>query len=376
MLKLSWLTTFFAILASCSCSVLNPNSSCKDSEECPEGYFCHPTELICFKDSASDSGSDVASWDVSFQDLERDDAGRQDAESPDSNGLDNIRQDVFRPDVTPSDHQDDASVPDSGTADSGLPDSGLSDSGGLCTSDTCNGHGVCDDSSGAALCSCNGSWDPDTDCAICLVGFGGTDCSSIATLAVTKNPGAETTMNNGLDLMVLKWRESASGGTAYVVKRTFSAVFSGPGSVTSKTLYRSGVVRPAAFYLSAGRIATVNATEDQVVQGSPIDYLLYLRVIGVSLGTGETLTVCLLGDSSATPTMAGSTGFLYSASGSTLYTSANSLCSADPPYFVYAGVPHTPPPLACPVVAGSGSPGYSTGFEAGTWTVCNTLTAP
>jgi hypothetical protein len=40
----------------------------------------------------------------------------------------------------------------------------------LCTPDPCHGHGACEDSSGAVVCSCSGDYDPAGNCAACVSG--------------------------------------------------------------------------------------------------------------------------------------------------------------------------------------------------------------
>jgi len=49
-----------------------------------------------------------------------------------------------------------------------------------CTSDTCSGHGTCDDSSGTATCECDPNWDGDA-CDTCAEGYTGSDCTECAT---------------------------------------------------------------------------------------------------------------------------------------------------------------------------------------------------
>jgi hypothetical protein len=40
----------------------------------------------------------------------------------------------------------------------------------LCTPDPCHGHGACEDSSGAVVCTCTGDYDPAGDCVACVSG--------------------------------------------------------------------------------------------------------------------------------------------------------------------------------------------------------------
>ncbi|MBI5421722.1 hypothetical protein HZA44_01140 [Candidatus Peregrinibacteria bacterium] len=120
-------------------------------------------------------------------------------------------------------------------------------------------------------------------------------------------------------------------------------------------------------------MAVVASAEDQVVPGTPNDYILEVTIGGAS--SGNTLTVALMGDSAATPTMVGGTGYVYNVAGSRLYSNASDLCSVNGPNFVWAGLVHTAPTPACNI-AQFGDPVYSTGFQVGAWSVTNTMTAP
>ena len=49
-------------------------------------------------------------------------------------------------------------------------DSGVCVSDGACTADSCSGHGSCDDSSGAAVCTCETGY-TDANCGSCAIGY-------------------------------------------------------------------------------------------------------------------------------------------------------------------------------------------------------------
>ncbi len=242
-----------------------------------------------------------------------------------------------------------------------------------CLPNPCQNGGACSRPVGVAVCSCDGNW-TGSDCSTCPVGFGGSNCDPLATLTVTQNSGAVTTLFAS-DLQVLKWRIGCQGGSCSVAKQTISYQFSGGSwSVIGQTLSKNIDFSDATFTRSAGRIVIQDPSEDAVPSGGYNDYLLYLTITG-SGSSGNTLTVTLLGDSAATPTMVGSTGFVYNTAGSRLFVSASGLCSANPPNFVWSGLAHTAPSPACSI-ASFGTPDYSTGFEIGAWSISNTLTAP
>ena len=244
-----------------------------------------------------------------------------------------------------------------------------------CLPNPCLNGGSCANGTGSVVCTCAGNRDPATNCSACLAGYGGANCDPMATLTVTPQSGAVTTLFAS-DLQVLKWRVACSGGNCAIPKQTVSYQFSGGSwTVTGQTLYKNSVASTATLTRFGGVIVIVSDTsEDAVSSGAFNDYLLYLT-IGGSGSSGNTLTVTLLGDSTPTASMDGGTGYIYNMAGSRLYTSASGLCSAGPPNLVWSGLPHTAPSPVCSI-SSYGTPDYSTGFQVAPFTVSNTLTAP
>jgi len=241
----------------------------------------------------------------------------------------------------------------------------------VCAAGTCNGHGTCLDTSGTATCTCSGNWDPATSCLSCKAGFGGANCDPMATVSVSQLSGALTTLSN-VQFLALKFRLSCTGGACSVVRLTFSTQFTGSGQIIGQDMYKDGsLVTTATFTRTAGRVVAVFSPENQV--GASSDYMLYLTPSGTV--SGDTLTVALLSDAAATPTMVGSTGFIHNTVGSYLYTSASGLCGSGTPNFVWSGLAHTAPSPTCNITS-FGTADYSTGFEVGAWSVTNTMTAP
>jgi hypothetical protein len=199
----------------------------------------------------------------------------------------------------------------------------------------------------------------------------GLDASvSTATLVVTQNSGASTTLVNG-DNDALKFRVATTGSPVWIARQTFAITGTGAIFISSIVLKRGATTIP--YTTAAPGLVTFAFTNEEFVNvGTPNDYTLVVTMAGAS--SGNTLTVALLGDPAVDPSMSGSSGYVYNPGGDSLYPSSTGLCSSSAPYFVWSGVAHTPPSPVCAITA-YGSPDYSTGFQVGAWSVQNVLTA-
>lgn len=238
----------------------------------------------------------------------------------------------------------------------------------------CLNGGTCGNSTGVAVCTCPTGFDPSASCGACASGYlEYPACFAYPGKAVVapNTPQVTTLVTGSND--ALKFKVSATGGPVAMAKMAFSISVTG-GAAISAIVLNNGTADIPYSTVASGTVVFGFATEENVVVGTPKNYVLKVTLAGVM--SGNSLAVSLLGDATPSPGLTGMTGYVYNSGGDSLFSSSNGLCGVGAPNFVWNGATaHTAPTPTCSITS-VGTSNYTDGSQA-TWTpVSNTLTAP